>query len=196
MTETATAGATPGAGGATPNAASGPSVQPPQGDPAGAPGAQPTDDRSAANAREALSRVAQERDDLKRQLDELKSASQTDAEKAIAQARKEGATEALGRVQAQVRRSEVRAALTAAGVSPTLVDLAARADVFANLKVSDEGDVQGLDGALEAFRRATPDAFVKAPTRPTGDAGLGPRGTPPSSGTDLNTFIRKAAGRT
>ena len=140
--------------------------------------------------RDAARREAAE---AKRRADELEDANKTEHEKEVAEAKKAGAAEVLDRVHGQVRRSEVRAALLAAGVQPGLVDLASRADQFASLKVTDDG-VEGLDGAVEAFRKATPELFAKPKATP-GDAGLGPRGTPAAGGTDLNTFIRREAGR-
>lgn len=95
----------------------------------------------------------------------------------------------------RIRGSEVRAALTAAGISPAVLDLAIKADEFAKLKVTEDGDVEGLDGAVKAFKGARADLFTKAPTPKPGDAGLGPRGTAPQAGTDLNTWIRREAGR-
>jgi hypothetical protein len=132
--------------------------------------------------------------DATAELEQLRAATATDAEKALAQARKEGATEVLGRAQSQIRRSEVRAALAAAGLSGTLVDLASRSDEFASLKVSDDGEVEGLNHAVDAFKKAQPDLF-KSGQRTGGDTGLGPRGTPPGAGTDMNSLIRRAAGR-
>lgn len=203
MAETPVAGATPVVGGATPPqtpvqpaaAAPGASGEPATGYPDGLgdAGKRALDDMKAAKkAAEAQAKTALE------ELEKLRAATATDAEKAIAQARKEGATEVLGKAQAQIRRSEVRAALSAAGLSGTLVDLASRADEFASLKVSDDGEVEGLNSAVDAFKKAQPDLFrttTAAPRPGGGDSGLGPRGTPPGAGMDMNSIIRRAAGR-
>jgi hypothetical protein len=200
MTEIAPAGAMPVVGGATPpqtpaqpaSGAPAPTPEPATGYPDGLgdAGKRALDDMKAAKkAAEAEARAARE------ELDRLRTATATDAEKALIAARKEGASEVLGKVQAQIRRSEVRAALAAAGLPGNFVDLAARSDEFASLKVTDDGEVEGLHAAVEAFRKAMPDLFTKPGARPVGESGLGPRGTPTGAGTDLNTWIRKAAGR-
>jgi len=146
-------------------------------------------DRMKAEREAALDRAKV----AERERDELKSATQTETEKAISQAKKDGAAEVTTKWSAQVRRSEVRSALTAAGVNPALVDLALRADVFEALKVSDDGEVIGLGAAVEALKKATPDLFRATPGH-TADYGGGPRGAPPSAAGDMNAAIRKAAG--
>lgn len=197
MTDTAPAGATPVAGTATVSqtpaqpaaAAPATSGEPATGYPDGLgdAGKRALDDMKAAKkTAEAEAKAARD------ELEKLRSATATDAEKALAQARKEGATEVLAKAQTQIRRSEVRAALSAAGLTGSMVDLASRADEFASLKVSDDGEVEGLNTAVDAFKKAQPDLFK---TRQPGDAGLGPRGTPAAGGTDMNTLIRRAAGR-
>lgn len=120
------------------------------------------------------------------ELDKLRRASQSDQDKALDAARQEGWTKAAG----LVRGAEVRRALTAAGCR--FVDLAARADEFAKLEVNENGTVKDLDRAIERFRTSNADAF--AVSRPT-DFGGGPRGAAPAAGSDMNTAIRRAAGR-
>jgi hypothetical protein len=201
MTEPQSAGATPVAGGATlpqtpalPAApASGGTSTPATGDPDGLGDA---GKRAIQQERDARSAATRERDEFKRQLEELQNASKTDHEKAIAQARKEGAAEVLGKYQVAVRRSEVRAALSAAGISTSLLDLAVKADEFSALKVTDDGDVEGLSGAVDAFKKARPDLFKAPSGGGAPDFGGGPRGTPAGAGQDMNALIRRAAGRT
>jgi hypothetical protein len=41
------------------------------------------------------------------------------------------------------------------------VSLAARADEFGALKVTDDGEVDGLDDAVGAFKKAHPDLFAR-----------------------------------
>ena len=202
MTDTPSAGATPVAGGATPSQtpaspaapASGGTTAPATGDPDGLGDA---GKRAIQAEREAKAAAIRERDELKARLDELENASKSDHEKAIAAAKNEGKAEVLGKYQGAVRRSEVRAALSAAGISSTVLDLAAKADEFESLKVTDDGDVEGLDAAVEAFKKARPDLFKPASggNGRAADFGGGPRGTPAAGGGDLNTFIRRAAGR-
>lgn len=191
MAESTPAGATPVAEGATPsqtadqtNAAPTP---PATGDPEalGEAGTRAlAAERKRANDAEKANKALQAR------LEELENASKSETDKAIAQARKEGAAEALTGANERIRRSEVRAALTAAGVNAALLDLAARADEFAALKVDDDGEVEGLAKAVEAFKTAMPDLF-KATPRP--DFGGGPRGTTPTSAPSMNDLLRAAA---
>lgn len=115
---------------------------------------------------------------FEKELADLKAASLSDTEKAIADAKKAGATEASTRMAAQIRRSEVKAALTAAGVSGSLLDLAARADEFAKLVVSDDGEIEGLESAVKAFKDSHPDVFTKPAAAGTADGGTrGGKGT-------------------
>lgn len=112
---------------------------------------------------------------LQKQLDDLKAAGQTDAEKAISAARKEGESTATTRWQVQIRSAEVRAALAAAGIQPAMLDLAVKADEFGQLEVSDTGGVTGLAAAVEGFKKARPALFTGAATPAPGsfDTGTG-----------------------
>jgi hypothetical protein len=197
------AGATPVAGGATPPQTP---AQPAATTPPATPAAPATGDddglgeagtRALKAERDARAAAERERDDAKRQLEELENASRSDHEKAIAQAKKDGAAEALTKVQATVRRSEVRAALSAAGLSSSMLDLASKADEFAALKVNDEGEVQGLEQAIADFKKAMPDLFKAQPAAGgrAPDFGGGPRGSAPGANHDMNALIRRAAGR-
>lgn len=200
MTQTASAGATPAAGDATsPQTPVSPAAATPS---AAAPSATDDDPQLGDAGKRALNderRARREAEDrakaLERERDELKAATQTESEKAIAEAKKAGAAEVTERFHGQIRRAEVRAALTSAGINASVLDLAAKADEFAALKVTDEGEVSGLDAAVEAFKRARPDLFAAKTAPRSGDAGLGPRGTPAAGGPDLNSWIRKEAGR-
>lgn len=202
MTEPQSAGATPVAGGATPPQtpatpaapASGGTAAPATGDPDGLGDA---GKRAIQKERDDAAAAKRERDDYKRQLEDLQNASKTDQEKALIAAKNEGKAEVLGKYQAAVRRSEVRAALSAAGISTSVLDLAVRADEFSSLKVTDDGDVDGLQGAVDAFKKAKPDLFGKAAGNGAApDFGGGPRGTAAGGGADVNSLIRRAAGRT
>ena len=170
--ETKTAGATPVATGATPAQTAAPQTEPdasateyPAG--LGDAGKQALD-RMKAAAKEAEARAKK----AEHELEAIRAATQSESEKAIAAARKEGATEAAAKADARVRRSEVRRMLAAAGCVD--VDIAARADDFAGLPVSEDGDVEGLPKAVEAFKAAHASLFA---TRSVGspDAGTGGR---------------------
>lgn len=187
--ETASAGATPAAGGATPPqsppaghgtapAAAAPTAAsdlPATGDSTdalGEPGKRALEsERRARKAAEDAHKAASD------ELAALKAAGQTDQEKAIAQARKEAAAEVTGTFQAQLRLARVEAALTAAGIEPSLLDLAAKAGEFASLKITDDGRVEGLDDAIAALKKDRP-ALFKAPVAGGGTADGGTRGQP------------------
>lgn len=196
-----TAGATPatagqaGSAGATPSSTSTPAA----GATAAAAGSQDATSRgypdglgdagkraldAERDAREAAETKAR---DAHAELDKIRRANQSEAEKAIEAARTEGWSKATD----IIRRSEVRRALTAAGCR--FVDLAAKADEFASLEVTDSGAVKDLERVVERFKSGNPDAFTAA-GRPA-DSGLGPRGQAPGSAHDMNDLIRRAAGR-
>jgi hypothetical protein len=197
MTDNASAGATPAAGGATPpqtpeppaTAATTAPAQPATGEP-------DTDGMTTDAGRNALRIERDARAKAERELQKLQRQTQTESERAVADAKAAGVTEATEKYAGAIRRSEVRSALLAAGVDASLVDLASRADQFAQLEVTDEGEVKGLDSAVDAFKRTTPSLFgSRTSARSGGDTGLGPRGAAPSPGVDMNTLIRRAAGR-
>lgn len=179
---TTPAGATP----AVPDATSSQTtpVSPAAGSPATAATAPATGDTDGLRdeGKRAIDRMKAERDaavaaatEAKGEAEALRNASRTDQEKAIAEARKEAAAEVTGKFQAQVRQARVESALTAAGIEPTLLDLAAKSDEFAKLKVTDDGKVEGLAEAIEALKKDRP-ALFKSPVTP-GTADGGTRGT-------------------
>lgn len=108
---------------------------------------------------------------LQVELDTLKAASLSDSERAIADAKKAGTAEATAKYEASIRRSEVRAALTAAGINGTVLDLAVRADEFSALTISDDGEVEGLEAAVSSFKATRADLFTRPVTPGTADGG-------------------------
>jgi hypothetical protein len=181
MPETMTAGAMPAVADATSTQTTPVS---PAADPTAAPATPATGDSDALGdagkraleaertARKTAEKAAAE---ATKRVEELENATKTDTEKAIAEAKKEGNLEATTKLTASIRRSEVKAALTAAGVNAALLDLAIRADEFAALEVDADGEVRGLDTAVDAFRKSHPDVF-KAPVQ-VGSSDGGTRGT-------------------
>jgi hypothetical protein len=184
------AGATPVVAGATPVQT--PAPAPTGEEPLGAAGLRALqEERKRADAAEKAAKAATE------ELDKLRTAGQSEQEKAIAKARREGAEEVLAKAQSQVRVSEVRTALLAAGLQPGLLGYVAKGDEFANLKVTEDGDVVGLDEAVKALKQGNPALFATTP-QPNGgkpDFGGGPRGGAATADADMNTLIRQAAGR-
>jgi len=195
MPETAAAGATPAAGGATPPQTPDSPAPATTVAPATPATGEPDADGMTTDAgRTALRKERDRAEKAERELDKLRKANQTETERAIADAKAAGAAEATEKYAGAIRRAAVKASLLEAGVDPSLIELASRAEQFARLDVDEDGEVKGLDGALEAFKRTTPSVFVKPGPKPT-DSGLGPRGAPAASGSDMNTLIRRAAGR-
>ena len=202
------AGATPAAGGATPPqtppAASAPAPTP-QAQPAAIPGPDPSapDDalglgdagkraldamKAERNAALAASKAAE------RELEQLRTASLSENEKAIAAARKAGADEVTERLHARVRRAEVKLALGRAGAMPSLIEDLANAAEFSGLVVDDTDQVTGLDDALKAHRSRVPDAY-RTPTTPgPGSVDGGPRAPGAPRATDLASAVAARLG--
>jgi hypothetical protein len=199
MPDNASAGATPVAGGATP-------PQTPA-QPAPGPPTARSDPRRATTTRSGTRG--------KRALDGRRRPSAAEAERDEARERARGARERVpvraregARPGEEGRRAEVAHALPGdasgvprsgrrsrlAGVSATLLDLAPGPTSSRALKVNDEGDVEGLATAVEAFKKAMPDLFKPAAPAP---AGRLRRRAPRAAGDgrrDMNTLIRRAAG--
>lgn len=177
-----------------------PGTQPPAGDAksqaddAGEGQSQQPESISLEEAKKLRSEAAS----LRKRLHDLETKAQKDAEaslseqeKALAQARREGASEAMTKVSASFRRNAVRSELTAAGANPDLLDLAVNDEQFAELRVTDDGEVEGVKEAVAAIKKARPSLFTRVV--PTGDAGGGVRTS--ASPTDFNAQLRRAAGR-
>lgn len=183
------AGATPAAPGATPGQTP-PAT--PSATPTPPPSATPpaTDDdaalgeggKRALDAERASRRAAEDRAKAaEKERDDLKAATLSESEKAIADAKKAGQTEATERYAAVIRRSEVKAALAAAGIQSSVMDLAVKADEFAALKVGDDGNVEGLDEAVKAFKGTRKDLFTKPGTDGSADGGARNNGAQPAT---------------
>jgi hypothetical protein len=177
MTDNASAGATPAVPGATPGQTAG--TEPATPVPAtGTDEALGDTGKRALEAERKAAREAQRRAEAaEKALEDLKLAGASETEKAIAAARKEGAAEVTERYHAQIRRSEIKAALVGAGINGSVLDLAAKADEFGGLKVTDDGEVEGLDQAVAAFKASRADLF-KVGTVGSPDAGTGGRAAP------------------
>jgi hypothetical protein len=122
-------------------------------------------------------------------LADLRATTLSDSERAIAEAKKAGGAEVAAKLTTRIRLIEVRLALTAAGAQPSLVALAARADEFTGLQVSEDGEVSGLEEAVAAFKTAHKDIFT-APPKPTpGSADGGPRTPATPKATDLASAV-------
>lgn len=122
-------------------------------------------------AREAEARAKA----LEEERDALKASTQTEAEKARDAAVKEAERTTAAKYEARIRQSDVRAALTAAGMSASELDLALAAPEFARLKVGDQG-TEGVTDAVAAFKTAHPGLFGTRQAPPVADLGGGVRG--------------------
>lgn len=187
MADNASAGATPAAAGATPAQTTPVS---PAADPVTPTTPAMGDDglgdagKRAIDAERASARAEKARaDKAEKALTDLQNASKSDAEKALAAAKAEGASEVTERYHAMIRRSEVKAALAGSGINPSVLDLALGAPEFAGLKVADDGSVEGLDAAVAQFKGSRADLFK--PATVDGSSGLG-----------TGSATRTAAGKT
>ena len=182
MTDNQSAGATPVESGATP----------PQSAPAAQPAADPAtgDDAALGDAgKRALDAMKAERkaaDDrarasdarakaLEAELEQFRTSQLSEQEKALAQARKDAAAETEQVWSARLRSAEVARQLQAAGVSVDMLDLAVMDPSFAELEVSQDGRLAGIDAAIAAFRKARPFLFTaqRAPAAGNFDGGSG-----------------------
>ena len=201
-------GATPAAGGATPPqtppAASAPAPTP-QAQPAAIPASDPSapDDtlglgdagkraldamKAERNAAIAASKAAE------RELEQLRTASLSENERAIAAARKAGADEVTERLHARVRRAETKLALARAGAMPSLIEDLANAAEFSGLVVDESDQVTGLDDALKAHKARVPDAYRPPATAGPGSVDGGPRAPGAPRATDLASAVAARLG--
>lgn len=178
------AGATPVAGGATP----------PQSEPVTTPAAvvQPQTPSAPATGTEGdlgdagkraikaerdRAKAAEDaRDALQTRIDELENANRSDQEKAVADARKEAETAERTKWTDTIRSLRVEGALRDAGCTDPAI--ASKGSEFGRLKVADNGDVEGLSEAVDAFKAAHPTLFPAG--RPQGDFGGGARSGAPA----------------
>jgi hypothetical protein len=197
------AGATPAAGGATPPqtppaqpAATPPNSSTPPTPPATGDGDEPLGPagiRALESERIARREAAQRASDLEKELNDLKAQSLTDSERAVAEAKAAGKAEATSELHAEIRRLRVESALVGAGINPTVLDLAAGAPEFATLKVN-QREVEGLDEAVKAFKKARADLFGKPASDGSADGGA--QGDAPPRNDDLEGSIAAHYART
>jgi hypothetical protein len=129
-----------------------------------------------------------------RELEQLKAASLSESEKAIAAARKAGADEVTDRLHARVRRAETKLALAAAGATPSLIEDLANAAEFAALRIDENDQVIGLDDAVKAHKARVPDAYRAPATPGPGSVDGGPRAPGAPRATDLATAVAARLG--
>jgi len=141
---------------------------------------------------------------LEAQLAAIEAENMSETEKAIAEARAAGATEATTAMQSRLFTAEVRAA-----ASGKLVDIDLVADETVALKIlglesvptTDDGqiDAGAITAAIDALVEAKPHLAAKngGVMRPTGSPDGGPRGGEPEdlASTDMDTYRRLRRGQ-
>lgn len=132
------------------------------------------------------------------ELDKVREASQSDLERAVTAARKEGAQQATTAANQRLVRAEARA-LAAGAKFRDPSDAVAFLGDLSKVRVSTDGEVDtdALNQALADLAKSKPYLLQEEkPTRPTGDPGQGPRADAPVNGAEaMNAMIRSASGR-
>jgi len=135
--------------------------------------------KAAKDAQDAL-KVAQT------ELETLRTASQTDQEKALATAKREAAAEERAKYETMLRRAGVRSELRAKGLSELLAELALKDDRFSVLKVDEGGRVTDVDKAVEAFLKDFPEMVKPAAA---GTVTTGAQTGQPAQAKDLESAV-------
>lgn len=166
-------GSNPPAGGDPPKPTEPPKPPAPT-PPATGEGEPDADGMTTDAGRRALAAERQKAGDLKKELDELKAAHATDADKHDAEVKAAAAKERDEFWAGRIRSAEVRSALRAKGLTDDKqLNLAANAPELSALKVDEEGRVADLDKSIDAFVKDYPALFT-AP-KPGGQPTRGPQ---------------------
>jgi hypothetical protein len=154
----------------------------------GATQGNPAEDALGDAGKKALDAMKAERNEaakrakaLERELEQVRQASMSEAEKAVAEAEQRGRTTAASEFGKRLARSEIRA--TAADASADLEGVFDYLDLGRFVSEGGEPDTK----AIKAFI----DGLPKKATTPSFDGGT--RGTARAGG-DMNQIIRRAAG--
>lgn len=189
MPDNASTGAMPAAAGATPvqitpvSPAADPATTPATGDDGLGDSGKRALDSERATARAEKARA----DKAEKALADFEAKNATEAEKALKAAKDEGAGEVRTVLTGLLRQAKVEVALAAAGINPSVIDLASKAPEFAALTVKDDGTVEGLTEAVVMFKGTRGDLFKPAQAGGTADLGTG-SGTRSAAG---KTFTRE-----
>lgn len=130
------------------------------------------EERKAKSAAEQRAKAAEE------ELEKIRSANQSEAEKALDKARKEGRTEATTQSNARLVRAEVKAAAATAQFNDPGDAVAQLHAQLATVKVSDDGDVDeaAVKALIEQLAKDKPYLLKKPGTASPSDAGIGAGG--------------------
>jgi hypothetical protein len=124
--------------------------------------------------------------ELQKELDELKGATQSDLEKALAAAKKEARTEVLSAANGRLIKAEVKAAAAALGFhNPSDAAVQLR-DSFGDVKVSDDGEVDeaAVKALIEQLAKDKPYLVKTENGRPQPLLGQGHHQQSPNAGRD------------
>ena len=121
------------------------------------------------------------------ELKTLREASATDAEKAIAKARDEGAKEARDKANARLLKAEIKAAAAGRLADPTDAVRLLDTDDFTD----DDGDIDEakLKKAIDGLLKDKP--YLAGKPKSNGDGGGGPRGG--DAGPSMDDWLRREA---
>ena len=181
------AGATPEGEGATPATPETQGQQPNGTDPLGAPGL-----AALQREREAREATQRELDKLQKRVKAYEDKDKTDSEKnaeRIAELEREVETHRKAARTATLQVATASAARKAGFRDP---DLAYRL-ISSDVEFTDSGEPRNIDKLLGDLSKAHP--YLLSGQSGGGDAGLGPRGAPAGANDDINSMIRRAAGR-
>jgi len=139
--------------------------------------------------RDTRSEAANYRTKLREKESELEKAGLDENQKAIKEAEEQATKQALSKANERIKMAEARSALAQAKiVNPK--DQTLRLLDLSQVEVDDNGNVSGLDQAVEALKTDYPNLVEGATTNPS----LGNR-PPEENKPDMNQTIRAWAGR-
>lgn len=149
-------------------------------------GETPEADDSAGGKRQVLADLARERkkrQELQTQLEELQQAQMSEQDRAVAEARKAGETEATARVQRRIFTAEAKVAAAGKVQDPTLFadpDVALKLLGFNEVPVDQAGDIdsEAISKAIDQLTQERPYLAATNGAKPSpGSADGGPRGS-------------------
>lgn len=142
-----------------------------------------TEDPRITKANQEAAKYRRELRDAQRELEKIRAASMTEQEKAVAEAKQAGRTEALATVGARLATAELRAAAAGRVDKATLDGFLEYADLTKFVGEGGEPDGKAIEAAVKK---------LGGDPRPT-DFDGGAR-TPAGKPADMNSLIRRGAG--
>ena len=144
--------------------------------------------RALAEERAARRKAERDAKTIKSELEKLRTASQSEQEKALAKAREEGKTEGLSEIRLERVRDKIEA--KAGGRMADPEDAAALLGDLGQF-VTDDGsiDTAAIGRAIDQLLKAKPYLATNGSKRPTGGADGGARGNGKNP-VDMNAWLR------